>query len=199
MSSIKSLTAVVALLGAVLACVGAQAQAPASPAAPAAAPQSGPGVQAPRDSQLCVVRRRQLQESAGSARGPAAACRRRRPPQHRDYKVAAIAGVIAAGATWKTIWTGTGNNADGPVATADGGMLFAQNTDSKVMKLDARRQGVVSVLRHEYRRRARDEQERRAVHAAARVAAGDLAARAEAPDVSRTRSWASRSTAPAGC
>jgi gluconolactonase len=44
--------------------------------------------------------------------------------------------VIAAGAAWKTVWTGTGNNADGPIATADGGVLFAQNSDSKVMKLD---------------------------------------------------------------
>jgi sugar lactone lactonase YvrE len=43
--------------------------------------------------------------------------------------------VIAAGQTWKTVWTGTGNNADGPIATADGGMLFAQNSDSKIMKL----------------------------------------------------------------
>ena len=35
------------------------------------------------------------------------------------------------------MWTGTGNNADGPVATPDGGMLFAQNSNSQVMKLDA--------------------------------------------------------------
>ena len=37
---------------------------------------------------------------------------------------------------WKTVWTGTGNNADGPVGTPDGGMMFAQNSNSKVMKLD---------------------------------------------------------------
>jgi len=55
---------------------------------------------------------------------------------HREYAVTAIPGVIAAGQTWKTVWTGTGNNADGPVATPDGGMMFAQNSDSKVMKLD---------------------------------------------------------------
>jgi len=57
-------------------------------------------------------------------------------PMHRDYKVSAIPGVIADGAMWKTVWTGRGNNADGPVATPDGGMLFAQNSDSKIMKLD---------------------------------------------------------------
>jgi gluconolactonase len=61
---------------------------------------------------------------------------------HREYSVTAIPGVIAAGQTWKTVWTGTGNNADGPVATPDGGMLFAQNSNSKVMKLD--RNGTVS-------------------------------------------------------
>jgi sugar lactone lactonase YvrE len=57
-------------------------------------------------------------------------------PTHREYTVTAIPGVIAAGQTWKTVWTGTGNNADGPVATSDGGMMFAQNSDSKVMKID---------------------------------------------------------------
>jgi sugar lactone lactonase YvrE len=55
---------------------------------------------------------------------------------HRDYTVAAIPDVVAAGQTWKTVWTGRGNNADGPVATSDGGIMFAQNTDSKIMKLD---------------------------------------------------------------
>jgi gluconolactonase len=44
--------------------------------------------------------------------------------------------VIAAGQRWKSIWTGTGNNADGPIATADGGLLVAQNTNSTVMKID---------------------------------------------------------------
>jgi gluconolactonase len=44
--------------------------------------------------------------------------------------------VIAAGQKWTSIWTGTGNNADGIIATADGGILAAQNTDSAVMKID---------------------------------------------------------------
>ena len=48
----------------------------------------------------------------------------------------AIPGVVAAGQHWKTVWTGRGNNADGPVATPDGGIMVAQNTDSKIMKLD---------------------------------------------------------------
>jgi gluconolactonase len=44
--------------------------------------------------------------------------------------------VIAAGQKWKSVWTGTGNNADGIVATKDGGILAAQNTNSDVMKID---------------------------------------------------------------
>jgi gluconolactonase len=50
--------------------------------------------------------------------------------------VTAIPGVIAAGQQWKSIWTGMGNNADGILATKDGGILAAQNTDSAVLKLD---------------------------------------------------------------
>jgi gluconolactonase len=44
--------------------------------------------------------------------------------------------VIAAGQQWKSVWTGTGNNADGIIATKDGGILAAQNTNSDVMKID---------------------------------------------------------------
>jgi len=50
--------------------------------------------------------------------------------------VTEIPGVIAAGQQWKSIWTGMGNNADGILATKDGGILAAQNTDSAVMKID---------------------------------------------------------------
>jgi gluconolactonase len=50
--------------------------------------------------------------------------------------VTEIPGVIAAGQRWKSIWTGTGNNADGILATSDGGILAAQNTNSAVMKID---------------------------------------------------------------
>jgi hypothetical protein len=93
-------------------------------------------VQAPRDANYAAYiashcKNPPAQSAAPPARPPAPA------PEHRDYKVTAIPGVIDAGKTWKTVWTGTGNNADGPVATADGGMLFAQNTNSRVLKLDA--------------------------------------------------------------
>ncbi len=49
----------------------------------------------------------------------------------------AIPGVIEAGKTWKVVWQGEGNNADGPIATDDGGLLFARNDRSDVLKIDA--------------------------------------------------------------
>ncbi|HEX4999408.1 MAG TPA: SMP-30/gluconolactonase/LRE family protein [Terriglobia bacterium] len=68
----------------------------------------------------------------GAPRGGAAGG----PPAHREYAVTEIPGVIAAGQKWQSVWTGTGNNADGIIATSDGGILAAQNTDSAVMKID---------------------------------------------------------------
>jgi sugar lactone lactonase YvrE len=47
-----------------------------------------------------------------------------------------IPGVIAAGQTWKVVWSWEGNNADGPIADDDGAILFANNDASNVMKLD---------------------------------------------------------------
>src|SRR5262249_39840244 len=104
------------------------------PAAPAAQ-QTGPGVQAPNDAKYrdFVTTKCKKPPAIPAARG----ARGDTPePPHREYKVAGIPGIIAGGAIWKTVWKGRGNNADGPVATPDGGMLFAQNTDSKIMKLD---------------------------------------------------------------
>lgn len=47
-----------------------------------------------------------------------------------------IPGVIAAGQTWKVVWSWEGNNADGPIAGDDGTLLFANNDASNVMQLD---------------------------------------------------------------
>src|SRR6185503_20311295 len=75
--------------------------------------------------------------AGAAARGGAApAANPNEPPPHRAYEVKEIPGVIAAGQKWKSIWTGTGNNADGILATKDGGIFAAQNTDSAVMKID---------------------------------------------------------------
>ena len=110
----------------------------------------------------------EMQEPTGSSRSAwrrwwrrgAAATNPDGSPKHRDYKVTAIPGVIADGAMWKTVWTGRGNNADGPVATSDGGMLFAQNTDSKIMKLD--KDGKVSFPYEKRERQARSRSTKRA-------------------------------------
>jgi gluconolactonase len=54
----------------------------------------------------------------------------------RDYTVAEIPGVIAGGQKWKFLWQEAGNNGDGIVGTDDGGLLLAQNDNSKVLRLD---------------------------------------------------------------
>src|SRR6058998_1945837 len=57
------------------------------------------------------------------------------PAPERDVTVAAIPGVIAAGAQWKLVWQGP-DNADGIVGTTDGGLLFAQEQPSTVGRVD---------------------------------------------------------------
>jgi len=47
-----------------------------------------------------------------------------------------IPSVVAAGQQWKEVWQVDGNNADGIIATKDGGLLIAQNDKSDVVKLD---------------------------------------------------------------
>jgi gluconolactonase len=64
----------------------------------------------------------------------------------RQVTVAAIPGIVAAGAAWKIAWQGT-DNADGLVAAADGGLLFAQEQPSRVSKLDANDRVSVEVER----------------------------------------------------
>ena len=68
--------------------------------------------------------------AAGAARGPAA------PQGVREYTVTEIPGVIAAGQRWTFHWQEAGNNGDGVIGTDDGGLLIAQNDNSKVVKLD---------------------------------------------------------------
>jgi len=54
----------------------------------------------------------------------------------RETTVAEIPGVIAAGQQWKFVWQQVGNNGDGIMGTADGGLMLAQNDSSAVVKLD---------------------------------------------------------------
>jgi gluconolactonase len=78
-----------------------------------------------------------------TCRHPRAAPAFERPPGFKsptghpiDYAVTAIEDVVAAGSRWTTVWTVDGNNADGIVGTSDGGLLIAQNSASKVVRLD---------------------------------------------------------------
>ena len=108
---------------------------------PPAAPRTGPGVQAPQDAKYqdllktCKVPPPGRGGAAkggpakGQAKGPAA-------PAAGPKEIAAIPGVIAAGQQWKEIWQVDGNNADGIIATKDGGILLAQNDNSNIVKLD---------------------------------------------------------------
>ena len=68
----------------------------------------------------------------GAGRGPAAPA----TFDAKEYAVAAIPGVIAAGARWTEVFRADGNNADGLVGTKDGGVLFAQNDNNQVGLID---------------------------------------------------------------
>jgi sugar lactone lactonase YvrE len=72
---------------------------------------------------------------AGGGRGGAGAGGGQ-PPGPREYTVTEIPGVIAAGQRWTFVWQEAGNNGDGIVGTDDGGLLLAQNDNSRVVKLD---------------------------------------------------------------
>ncbi len=113
--------------------------------APPAGQRTGPGVQAPQDAKYADLMktcktppparggarggRGRAGQGKGPGRGPA-------PTGPQEYSVKAIPGVIAAGQRWKDIWQVEGNNADGIIATSDGGILIAQNDNSNVVKLD---------------------------------------------------------------
>src|SRR4029079_3898560 len=119
----------------------AQSQVPKLPARPAN--YAPPSVQAPGDSRYEAFVKMCKTPPAGRGRGGggagrgAAAGRGPAPAAGvRDVESDAIPGVIAAGQTWKFLWQEEGNNGDGIVGTDDGGLMLAQNDNSKVVKLD---------------------------------------------------------------
>jgi sugar lactone lactonase YvrE len=71
-----------------------------------------------------------------SISGSQAASASPRPPEQPPAPSTEIRGVVAAGQTWKVVWSWEGNNADGMIAGDNGSMLFANNDASNVMKLD---------------------------------------------------------------
>jgi len=58
------------------------------------------------------------------------------PPPPALPATNAIAGVLAAGQSWKVVWSWEGNNVDGPIAGDNGTVLFANNDASNVMQMD---------------------------------------------------------------
>ena len=151
MKSRGILTIACCLLVSVLAL--AQSDAPRLPPAPANRP--APWLQSPADPgyaaliATCKTPPPGRGGRAGGAPrggGPAAGGRGAQAPAPgpRAYTVTEIPGVIAAGQRWTFLWQEAGNNGDGIVGTDDGGLLIAQNDNSKVVKLD--RNGKASVV-----------------------------------------------------
>lgn len=93
---------------------------------------TGPGVQAPRDSKEPEV----LKTCKVPPPAPRPFPRGTTSEAPRPKETSEISGVVAAGQQWKEVWEVDGNNADGIVATKDGGILIAQNDNSQVIKLD---------------------------------------------------------------
>jgi gluconolactonase len=116
----------------------AQSQPPRLPAPAANAP--APLVQAPADpGYAALIATCKTPPPAGRGRGGAGGRGGGAPapvPGIREYKVPEIPGVIAAGQQWTFLWQEAGNNGDGILGTADGGLLLAQNDNGKVVKLD---------------------------------------------------------------
>ncbi len=99
--------------------------------------RTGPGVQASQDAKEPDVLKTCKTPPPGRGGGRGGAGRGPAQPAAPGSKaVTEIAGVIAAGQQWKDVWQVDGNNADGIIGTKDGGLLIAQNDNSKVVKLD---------------------------------------------------------------
>jgi sugar lactone lactonase YvrE len=58
------------------------------------------------------------------------------PPLPALPSTTAIPGVLAAGQSWKVVWSWQGNNVEGPIAADKGMVLFANNDASNVMQMD---------------------------------------------------------------
>ena len=121
---------VVALLG--VAVAAAQAQKPSSAFARGNSLQSWQNPGLPKVLAKCKTPPQPFAIPGGQPASANAA-----PPEPPPAPAsAAIPGVIAAGQTWKTVWSWEGNNVDGPIAGDNGTLLFANNDASNVMKLD---------------------------------------------------------------
>ncbi len=133
------LTISFALLGSTIAL--GQSQAPPAAPQPVGTPRSLQSMQDPKEASVlatCKIPPPPSQRPPGAPPAGAPA------PGPRDYTIAEIPGVIAAGQLWTFVWQELGNNGDGIIGSPDGGLLIAQNDNSKVVKLD--KNGAPSVV-----------------------------------------------------
>jgi gluconolactonase len=137
----RILTISLALLGSTIAL--GQTQAPPAAPQPAGVQRSLQASQDPKEAAVLAACKTppppaQRPPGAPAAGAPAA------PPGPRDYAVTEIPGVIAARQQWTFVWQELGNNGDGIIGSPDGGLLIAQNDNSKVVKLN--KNGAPSVV-----------------------------------------------------
>jgi gluconolactonase len=124
-------------LAVLLGCAAAASASAQSPS-PASAFPRGNSLQAWQDPGLpavlekCQTKPRPFSIGGGRPSSEASAP----PPAPALPTSTEIPGVIAAGQTWKVVWSWEGNNADGPIAGENGTLLFANNDASNVMRLD---------------------------------------------------------------
>ena len=104
---------------------------------PPAGRRSGPGVQSSQDEREPeVLKACKTPPPARGGRGGPPRGRASAETSPREYTVTEIPGVVAAGQLWREVWEVGGNNADGIIATSEGGLLIAQNDNSAVVKLE---------------------------------------------------------------
>jgi gluconolactonase len=118
--------------------VGCAAACAASAQSPSSAFERGASQQAWQSSGLqgVLAKCKKPPQSFSIGGGQAASANTAPPPEPAAAGPStAIPGVIAAGQTWKVVWSWEGNNADGPIDD-NGALLFANNDASNVMKLD---------------------------------------------------------------
>jgi sugar lactone lactonase YvrE len=120
--------ALVVLLGHLVATAHAQS--------PASAFDRGKSLQAWQDPGLPEILARCQSPPQPFSIGGGEDDRNAEPPPEPAPVSSGISGVIAAGQTWKTVWSWEGNNADGMIAGDDGTLIFANNDASNVMQLD---------------------------------------------------------------
>src|SRR2546428_5558955 len=125
----KSTIVLGVLLGCAVAAVSAQSPSSSFPRGNSLQNWQNPGLKA-------VLAKCQKPPQPFSIPGAGQSANASAPPPPALPRPTAIAGVIAAGQTWKVVWSWEGNNLDGPIAGDDGTVLFANNDASNVMKVD---------------------------------------------------------------